>query len=273
MKGTKLQLIRSIRSPLVGTIAVLFAASGVMCSGGAKQQKTEGEQSAISSPPPLVEMSKMPATEEVPADAAAAEPPAEPEKPHRRPQPMFSHETEIATIVGESGAVMKLAGVAVLRIPEEALRGDGKNLRFAVTKLPAAKGAPPLVGQAFVLEPKLKSSGPPFELTLNVPPDTASPELVVVVPPDPKAKGPKKTEYQTVQPKSVDKKQALFELAELPGATVYLTSKQEPGGAPKPAGGDAGAPAKTGTPAAAPPPKAPAPPKAPGPDAGGPAKR
>ena len=276
-------LSRSMRSTLSSAIAVLVASSLFACSSRSKQQQAQqGEPSEITSPPPLVEMQKMPTTETVPADAAAAEPAPEPEKAQRRPQPTFNNETEIATIVGESGAVMKLAGVAVLRIPDGALRGEGKNLRFAVTKLPAAKGAPPLLGQAFVLEPKLKSSGPPFELTLNVPPEASNVELVVVVPPDPKAKGPKKTEHQTVAPKSIDaaKKQALFELAELPGATIYLTAKQEPGAAPA----DAGAPAKPG--AAAPPakpgaPAAPAktgapaavPPKAPGPDGGGPAKR
>jgi hypothetical protein len=261
-------------------VAVALAVSPLACSGGAKQQKAEGEPSTISSPPPLVEMSKMPVTEAVPADAATAEqPPPEPEKPQRRPQPTFNNETEIATIVGENGAVMKLAGVAVLRVPDGALRGEGKNLRFAVVKLPAAKGAPPLIGQAFVLEPKLKSSGPPFELSLNVPPEASNVELIVVVPPDPKAKGPKKTEYQPVAPKSIDaaKKQALFELGELPGATIYLTAKQQPGAAPA---GDAGAaakpapttPAKPAAPGAPAKPGAAAVPKAPAADAGGPAK-
>jgi hypothetical protein len=148
---------------------------------------------------------------------------SEPEKAVRRPQPTFSNEQEIATTIGESGAVMKV-GTAVLRIPEGALR-DGKNVRFALSTASPSKGAPPRIGQSFTLEPKLKSAGPAFEITLSLPDGANAVDLVVAT-----AQSSPKIPYRKISPKQVDakKRQALFELEELPGADVYLTARTEP---------------------------------------------
>jgi hypothetical protein len=212
--------------------AALAVAAAVSCHGADKGPATQsGSETASNNqaPPPEFDI-KMPETTE-PSDAGAAQPAAsasaaEPERAPRRPQPKFSQESVIETIVGEPGAVMALASGAVLHIPDGALR-DGKTLRFALVKTPA-KGGPAKLGEAYELSPLLASSGPAFELTLPLPGGASNVELAVFVPADPKAKPPTKPSYKTLAPKTVDsaKKQVFFELAELPGGDVYLTAKK-----------------------------------------------
>jgi hypothetical protein len=147
----------------------------------------------------------------------------------RRPQPTFNNEQEIATTIGEGGAVMKLGAAVTLRIPEGALR-DGMNIRFALSTSNPSKSAPPRLGQSFTLEPKIRSAGPPFELSFALPEGASAVDLVVRVAPDPKQKAPQKSDHRLIAPKRVDatKKLALFELEELPGADVYLTKQSAP---------------------------------------------
>jgi hypothetical protein len=241
------------------TLVLLFGAAialdTVACARNPQQQETQPGQANPGGYKPLRQEYEVSMPETVESDAnapsnEATESPPEPEKPVRRVQPMFNNASQIATIIGEYGAVMKLDNAAALRVPEGALT-DGKKLRFALGTLALDKDAPPKVGQSFALEPNLKSAGLPFELVVLLPAGTTSAELIVVVPPDPKNKGAKKPEYRRIPPKSVDakKREALFELAELPGSEVYLTPKTEAAAAgttapkeapatPKPSGAD-----------------------------------
>jgi hypothetical protein len=208
-------------------MAVLLAFSPAGCGGSNPQpeQATSETQPSEKAPPPAfdVTMSEMPdETEETPdpSSAATKEVPktSEPEKTVRRPQPTFSNDQEIATTIGESGAVMKIGTAAMLRIPEGALR-DGKNVRFSLSASGPSKTAPPPIGQSFALEPKLRSAGAAFEITFSIPEGANAVELVIMA-------APGKSEYRKLSPKRVDakKKQALFELEELPGGDVYLTT-------------------------------------------------
>jgi hypothetical protein len=224
----RLSFDRSSAVRVFGALAVL--ATALAC--GAKQQKPageaepSGESSGITAPPPQYEFNVTKEEEPVDAGPQKAEPPPPEPEPQKRTQPKFSSETEIETIVGESGAMMSLGTGAKLHVPDGALR-DGITLRFAVGKAPA-KGAPPKSGEVYVLSPATTSKGAPFELTLPLPPDVAAVELVVAVPGDPKAKPPTKPSFKTVAAKSADPKSkvAIFELAELPGGDVYLTPKK-----------------------------------------------
>lgn len=222
-----------IRTLVLGLGAAIALGSGA-CAPSSQQQETQSGQKDPGGYKPLRQEYEMSMPETVEADAKApgneaTEAPPEPEKQVRRVQPMFSNASEVATIIGEHGAVIKLDNAAALRIPEGALT-DGKKLRFALGTLALDKDAPPKIGQSFALEPNLKSAGPPFELTVLLPAGATSVELVVVVPPDPKNKAAKKPEYRRMSPKSVDakKREAMFELGELPGSEVYLTPGKAP---------------------------------------------
>jgi len=219
---------------LASAMALALALDTVSCGGSKSPAEQAGsEESAIESPPPSFEVT-MPQEVEEPADGGAAESkaepaPSEPEKAIRRPQPTFSTDQEIATTLGESGAIIKLGAIATLRIPEGALR-DGKNIRVALSSSSPSKAAPPALGPSLTLEPKLRSAGPPFEVTFSLPEGVNAVELVVPMAPDSTKKGSSKAEYRRVAPKKIDvkKKQALFELDELPGGDVYLTKGTPP---------------------------------------------
>jgi hypothetical protein len=214
-------------------MALVFAmGAGVLlaaCGGShAKDEKTATP--AIISPAPEYEMSKMPepstaASKASDAGTASAPSPPPAKKPKRSGmQPVFANDNGVSTIVGTQGAVFKVAG-ATLRVLEDALR-DGKDIRFAPSRTPPAKGEPARLGGAFDIGPVLASAGPPFELLLPVPADAGEIVLVTIVRSTTKD-GKANTAITTVAPKSVDdgKHEALFELAALPDGSVYLAKK------------------------------------------------
>jgi hypothetical protein len=215
---------------LCGLALVFGMGAGVLltaCGGShAKDEKTETP--SIISPLPEYEMSKIPEASSAAPKAtegeAAPAPPTPSAKKPKGMQPLFTNDKEVSTVVGTQGAVFRVAD-ATLRIPADALR-DGKDIHLALSPTPPAKDEPARLGTAFTVGPALASVGPPFELVLPFPADAG--EVVLITLLRPKTKDKKaKTDVSTLAPKSVDpsKREALFELAALPEADVYLAKK------------------------------------------------
>jgi hypothetical protein len=233
---------KSRHSALVLGMAAGFLFAG--CGGRQAEAEKPVAPATIASPPEY-EMSKMPeARSAAPRASDAGATPAPPPPPAKKPkgmQPLFTSDKGVSTIVGTQGAVFRVAG-ATLRIPENALR-DGKDIRFAPSRTPSAKGEPARLGAAFDIGPALPSVGPPFELVFPLPADASDIVLVTVLRSKTKD-GKAKTEVSTHAPKSVDPSQheVLFELAQLPEGDVYIAKKPLPTSSPEPSATSSAAP-------------------------------
>ena len=203
---------------------VLFLAMALCacaCGGDPSERKAAAPEAMKDKPPPPQFEFQVPETEYVEAGAPDGPDPSE-TKPKAKPQAKYEDAKEIKTTVGEGGALYRLGGDAVLRIPEETLR-QGKNVYFAIVS--GAGKADGRVGNVYAFEKGVFSHGPPFELTLPMPLEAGAVKLVILRKWKPKKA--KTYERIVVEPKAIDtaKGTAYFELTRLYKSEIWLTTK------------------------------------------------
>jgi hypothetical protein len=164
----------------------------------------------------------------------------EPAQEDRRPLAIFNDPTEPVTI-GLDGAVIRIQGGGELRIPKGALASP-RNILFTVNR--KHKGSPGRIGDVYTLEAQIPgqkvqmqdvrasrpvaSSGNPFILKLPLPGNTESANLAVeTVEVDEKGRG--KSTWSVLERTKVETadtgNSAVFEIGQLPDASVHLTNK------------------------------------------------
>lgn len=181
-----------------------------------------------------------PEPEPAPVVDAEPEPAEEPAQEARRPLATFNDPTEPIT-VGFDGAVIRLQGGGELRIPTGALASP-QNILFTVNK--KNKGSAGKIGDVYTLEAQIPgqkvqmqdvrasrpvaSNGNPFILKLPLPGNTESANLAVEsVELDDKGRG--KSTWSVVERTKIETadtgNKAVFEITQLPDASVHLTNK------------------------------------------------